>query len=345
MVKVIFWAILIVFPFGQLLKIGFINLFDVLVLTLAIITLFKKPQYPEWYKYFLNFLLFCVFGLILNYSLLTLNSSLYLVRLWSYSMIAVYITNYLKNKIDITKSLMAVTFYSALFGFIQYFIYPDTRAFFEFGWDDHYLRMIGTFLDPTFLGLILVLGLILSIDYKKNILSIFLSSAILLTYSRVSILLALLILIWKKKIFVILFLIFVFLFIPKNIGEGTTITRTASGVNKLQNYTESLEIIKNSPIYGIGFNNLCKLKAGNYNSHSCSGLDSSILFLLATTGVIGTMMLLYAISHMPYGLVLKASFIVVFIHSLFSNSLFYPHIMFWLFSLIGLEGKINSQRS
>jgi hypothetical protein len=344
--KIIFATVLVLFPFGQLFKIGTINAFDVAVLLLAIFTLFKKPRYPNWYRYFVNFLLFCIFGLVVNSSLFTFHSSLYVLRLWSYSMIAVYVANYFRNHKSLILNLMSLASVAAVFGFIQYFLYPDFRALAEFGWDDHYLRMVGTFFDPAFLGLILVLGAILAFYYKKYLTFLFLVFGVFLTYSRASFLVLFVFFIidyFKNKNlpkFLILNSLFlILLLVPKNIGEGTTITRTASGINKLQNYKQSFEIIKTSPLYGIGFNNLCKFKNGDVNSHSCSGLDSSILFLFATTGVVGAILLLYVISLMPGSLELKASFVVVLLHGFFTNSLFYPHIMFWLFSLVGLGSK------
>lgn len=353
--KIIFISILILFPFGQLFKVGFTNVFDLAVLLLAIITVLKKPKYPKWYKYFFNFLLFCVFGLALNYSLTTIHNTLYLVRLWSYSMIAVYILNYgLKPQLINYKSLITVAVVAAVFGFIQYLFYPDFRALAEFGWDDHYLRMVGTFFDPAFLGLIFVIALVLTINKKNNLITPFLSLALLFTYSRVSILLGLLVLLWNKKLFTILFLLFAFALIPKNIGEGTTITRTASATYKLQNYIESFEIIKFSPIYGVGFNNVCDSKAKilptqtNSKSHSCPGLDASVLFLFATTGVIGLMLFVNFILQVRNSIftghsILNTTFTIILLHSLFSNSLFYPHIIFWMFVLVGLGSKIDKK--
>src|SRR3989339_2132218 len=91
--KIIFTAILIVFPFGQLLKFGFVNSIDILVCLLAIITISKKPKYPDWYKYFVSFILFCIFSLIFNYQITEFKSILYLVRLVCYSLVAIYISN------------------------------------------------------------------------------------------------------------------------------------------------------------------------------------------------------------------------------------------------------------
>jgi hypothetical protein len=351
--KIIFFATLVLFPFGQLIKFGIFNLFDAAVLSLAAITFLKKPKYPEWYRYFIYFILACVLSLLVNYSvaesqkLVDIKSILYLVRFWSYSMIVVYVFNNRFVRKSLVTYLMSIAVATAIFGWLQYLIWPDLTALKYLGWDDHLLRMVGTFLDPTYLGLILVLGIILAEKLNLKKIIYFLLISLAFTYSRSSYLIASLFLIYKKKFLPLFIFILIILLLPKNIGEGTNLARTVSGNNKLINYKETIEIFKKSPLVGIGFNNMCNarqlyLNDTNVNSHSCSGSDSSILFLLATTGIIGSMLLLYAISHMPYGILLKASFIAVFIHSLFANSLFYPHIMFWMFALLGLRSKNNS---
>lgn len=353
--KIIFFTALVLFPFGQLFKIGIFNLFDGAVLLLAIVTILKKPVYPSWYKYFIYFVLFCFFSLALNYSLFTVHGSLYLLRFVSYSFVAIYISNYFKKQIIISY-LLILSCTAAVFGWFQYFLYPDLTSLKYLGWDDHLLRMVGTFLDPTYLGLILVLGIILASNRFPKIMY-FLFSSLAFTYSRASYLIAILFLIYKKK-FLALFIFTLILFlIPKNIGEGTTLTRTVSANNKLINYSQTFEIFKKSPLFGVGFNNMCSARQKylgdtNPDFHSCSGADSSVLFLLATTGIIGTMMfvnMVYRIwyigspQHTKYNILYTTSFIAVLIHSLFANSLFYPHIMFWLFVLIGLGSKVDSQ--
>ena len=343
--KIIFFTALVLFPFGQIFKFGIFNAFDIAILLLALITLLKKPKYPKWYRYFVYFILSCIFGLILNSSLLSLNSILYLVRLWTYSMISVYISNYQNNKLlTINSSLLIVACASAMFGWFQYLIWPDLTSLKYLGWDDHLFRMIGTFLDPTYLGLILVLGAIIALNKKLNLAFYFLAFSILFTYSRVSYFLLFLITILNKKYIALIFFIFIILVVPKNIGEGTNLTRTASGSSKLINYSETWQIFNKSPVYGVGFNNICAARQKylgdiNIDSHACNGADSSFLFILATTGIIGFMLLLNALGHMPYGILLTASFAAVLLHSFFANSLFYPHILFWMFGLVGLKTK------
>lgn len=361
--KIIFFTTLVLFPFGQLFKIGIFNLFDAVVLGLAAITLLRRPKFPDWYKYFIYFVLSCVFGLIINYSFFSLNSLLYLVRLVSYSLIAVYISNFYKSKklISIAKLnhipslLISISVASATFGWVQYLLWPDLTFLKYLGWDDHLLRMVGTFLDPTYLGLILVLGVIIALNEKYYKTLLFLAISLLFTYSRASYLALFFVFLFdffkERSLFKFLILnsIFLILFlVPKNIGEGTTLTRTVSGNSKLENYSQTIEIIKNSPAIGVGFNNICSARQNylgdtNIDSHGCNGADSSILFLLSTTGIVGFLLFLNFVLHVPKFFILNSSFLALLLHSTFSNSLFYPHIMFWIFVLIGLQTKVDSK--
>ncbi len=98
------------------------------------------------------------------------------------------------------QSLLISTFFItfAFLGFTQYLLIPDTSALEYLGWDDHYYRLISTWLDPAFTGLAFVFGIIfysslfslkkINIHCKKTIISIiiFLFIALILTYSRSS---------------------------------------------------------------------------------------------------------------------------------------------------------------
>ena len=77
-------------------------------------------------------------------------------------------------------------------GFLQYVLYPNLRYLLYLGWDDHYLRLFGSLLDPNFTGVMLVLMIVVllcrpdgkkssRIDYAIASLSFI---ALLFTYSR-----------------------------------------------------------------------------------------------------------------------------------------------------------------
>lgn len=347
-----------VFPFGQILKFGIFNIFDVIIGILAIFTILSKPTYPSWYKYVVYFLLFGLFSWVFNAFLLQnaliFTGLLYLLRIFAYFLLPVFVSNNFKTKKStsmIINSLLVVVIVTAIFGWIQYFFWPDTRTLKVLGWDDHYFRLIGTFLDPAYTAIVFVLGVILAIYKKKNLLSIFLLTTLAFTYSRAGYLamfIALFFLFLKKyskKLIItltVLFLVFISALPKSTGGEGVKLNRTSTISARLLNYKQGFSLFLKSPVIGLGLNNICSAKI-KYNfendsiSHSCNGLDSSILFLLATTGVVGLLLLGYALSLITSSQLLIISFLAVIVHSLFSNSLFYPHIMAWLGILIGLN--------
>jgi len=361
--KIIFTFLLIVFPLGQLVKFGIFNIFDILAVMLAIFTLLKKPKYPNWYPYFLCFILFGLFSWTVNLFIikdpLVFKGFLYLIRLFSYSFVAVYVFNFLKSKQGLSisdkkekiiNSLLSISIVSTLFGWIQYLILPDTRFLKAVGWDDHLYRMVGTFLDPAFLALIILLGIVIALYQKKTKIFLFLLISLAFTYSRATYLGLGLFLIFKRKFLPLIIFATVILFLPKMLSEGTDFARTVSNINKLSNYQETLSIIKKSPSIGVGYNNFCParikyLNTDNTSSHSCFGSDSSILFILATTGVIGFLLFISFIFRVPNSYLVFSSFILIMVHGLFTNSLFYPHIMFWMFALLGLGSEGNGKRS
>jgi len=350
MEQIILFAFLILFPFGQIIKIGIVNPIDVVVGIAAIYAVIKRFPKPKIFVYFQKFLLIAGFSWIVG-SLIFAKAQvfyglLYLIRLTAYFYFLVFAYQF-KDKKLLLNSLLAVSIFSALFGWVQYLFYPDVRALIEYGWDDHLYRMVGTFLDPAFLGLILVLGLIISLTKKKNLISLFLLAGIAFTYSRASFLAAFIPLIYKKAWVFLAVFIGLIIFLPRTAGEGVKLERTASISARFENYRESFEIFRKNPLFGVGFNNICLAKDGDFSSHSCSGSESSLLFLLATTGILGFLSFTHLIFSVPLytkNSMLITSFLAVFVHSFFANSLFYPWIMGYLMILlsISLRSKVKS---
>lgn len=352
--KILLFTSLVVFPFGQIAKIGSVSLLDFIVFLIAIYTILKKPKVPSWYPYLITFIVFGFFSWGVNIFILDSNLLIkgffYGVRLLIYSILPLFIFNNFKARKDkefILKSLLSISIVTAVFGWIQYFNWPNLVNLKFLGWDDHLYRLVGTFLDPTFTSIILVLGSIISLKENKKLSLIFLLISILFTYSRASYLvIALLLIYFRKYALILLFIISIF-FLPKNMGgEGVNLARTSSTNLKIINYKETFEIIKKSSVIGVGFNNICSarqiyLNDTNTLSHSCFGSDSSLLFILATTGVVGLILFFVFIFSVPNFSLLTISFFTVLVHSIFSNSLFYPWVMFWLFLLLGLGSKVN----
>jgi O-antigen ligase len=382
LVEKLLFLYLLVFPFGQLLavKISFLgNLIrvhpaDIIVLLISAVVVLGKTPVPKFFKSFRSLLLLGVFGLFFSLSLFELSrvtvGALYFLRGISYAafFLAVYHLAKARNfyKETLFKSLIVISFEVALVGLVQYFFLPDLRFLFALGWDDHLYRLAGTFLDPGFTAIIIAFGAVLSLaEFLKRggklfflTLVVFLVS-LLLTYSRASFLAfgaALVVLFVKTRKKLILAVAALFLlavpFLPRPEGYGVRLERTHSIVSRFKNYGQTFEIFKKSPLFGIGFNNICAAKALYLQdkapeSHSCSGADSSLLLVLATTGIAGLIIfihfirsLLGSIGKNIYSFSFLACLAALLLHSQFVNSLIYPWVMGYMAILggIGLAG-------
>ena len=380
--NVFLYLFFVVFPFGQLIRFTYIfrgmNVtllpIDVIVGCGALYVLIKKLKKMSVFRNLAGFLWVAVFSLIFSFFIfppVTLIYGLfYLLRLTAYFYFLLYVWNFAKrgqkNKQFLLDCLLAVSLFSAVFGWIQYFMVPDFKAFFVYGWDIHLFRLVGTFLDPTFLGLIIVLGSILSIyrwikqkDWRYAPITIFLVVSLALTYSRASYLafaagvLAIIYLEkrFKKLLFLIVGLAIIALLLPTARNHSIELFRTFSVIARIGNYRTTLQIFSASPVFGIGFNNMCiasQKYLGNFyiSSHACSGSDSSLLLILATTGLVGFMIFVGGVKriadslkHSPYRVLMFACFAALLMHSLFSNSLFYSWIMGYFAVLLAVTAR------
>ncbi len=372
MSNIFIFLFFIMFPFGQIIRLGIIHPIDIVVGIAGAYTLMVNLKRPQIFRYFENFLYIALFSWIFG-SLIFLRPEavigfLYLLRLSAYLFFLVYIWNFAKksgsNKLLILNSLTSVSVISAGFGWLQYFAFPAIRPFSVWGWDDHLFRLVGTFLDPSFLGIIIVFGLLISIyRYMSNrkrpliLIIAFLLISLAFTYSRASYLAflagAVVIGLDQKKtklvIYLFLTLAALILILPTSGNTILKITREFSAIARVDNYLETINIYKMSPVFGVGYDNLCLAKSRfvgyiNAQSHACSGSDSSILFILATTGLAGIISLAYAVwglkesvGRSPHRGILLSSFAALFVHSLFSNSLVYPWVLGWTVFLLAVN--------
>lgn len=380
--KRLIFVYLVLFPFGQILRTS-ISLYgrnirlhpvDFVALIIFLLWIFEKSRRPKIYTWIKALVVTSVFSLLFSLSLFQLEEiyvgAMYLVRVFAYISVFLISWDVVREKAQLKSnlfmSLIAVSLATAIFGWIQYFLYPDLRSLAAYGWDDHYFRLIGTFLDPGFTSIILVFGLLASLAKYHRVKSkrlVFLSAFFLITiaftYSRAGYLatlgglLTLLYLKGKIRVFLVSVVVFILsiLILPKPGGEGVNLGRTTSIFARVANYSETLQIFKKSPVFGVGFNNLCIYRERylgylSTDAHSCGGADSSLLFILAVTGILGLFVfaglaiyLVKNVSSNTFGLTLLASMSAVFIHSFFHNSLFYPWVMgyFAILSAIGLK--------
>ncbi|MGI5828090.1 MAG: O-antigen ligase family protein [Patescibacteria group bacterium] len=368
---------ILLFPFGQLTRTSLIRseiAFYWHDITILLILLIKRDHIPPIIKnnlYLLGFLVFAVFSLVLDTSILSLSevtvSSCYLWRWLAYTLFVIIL---LRNKDKFLakrlSSYLAITIVLSLtVGLIQYTFFPKFEAIHAAGWDRHAFRLAGTWLDANYTGLLLTLMLFWLFDrlrklklnpYLHGLIIVITFISLLLTYSR-SAYLALFVgsLVYfakKKKMYVAVGLCLLVLLsltlLPRKFGEGTKLERISTVTARIGNWQESRELIEQKPVFGYGFNTLRYIKrdVGLEDekwqvTHSGSGLDNSLFFLLATVGFAGTFQfflfwkeLLGKIKKTP---LLLASLSAVIVHGMFTNSWFYAWALLWIYFVIGEE--------
>lgn len=249
----------------------------------------------------------------------------------------------------------------AILGFLQFIFFPNLNFLSIAGWDPHFFRTVSTFFDPNFAGAFLVLTLLLLLSLREGslrltkqsgLLFIMVYLALLTTFSRSSYLMFLvsgltLSFLKKSKTFFFATIIFFtillagFQIYTNIISKPRNIDRTQSAALRLNTWQQGLTLFESHPILGVGFNNY-RYALREYNlgdeqflaSHGSSGNDSSLLFVLSTTGILGLSAYLYflltLLKSFRHNQLLAAAVAGLLIHSFFANSLFYPPILAWI---------------
>lgn len=356
---------------GQLIKIpvfsGGISILDFSIILLSLYGIYKlkfnlkKP--PKFISSALVFILICIFSEIFTPLHLQpneyFNSLFYIVRFGFYILFSWVIFSNAFPKFN--GKIENVLIYSGLgfsiLGLLQFVFLPDLSFITKYGFDPHYLRTVSTILDPNFAGAIFVITLILllnswPLNKNRSILFIPIYFALLTTFSRSSYLMflvsgATLSVFKKSKILfikaVILFLILLlgFQIYTQLVSKPRNINREQSASYRLSTWQQGWQLFQDHPILGIGFNSykyaLKEYKVADkqfLNSHGATSNDSSLLFVLATTGLIGLISYLYFLlsviktSHNKS--IVGAIIIGLLFHSLFANSLFFPPILLFV---------------
>jgi len=305
-------------------------------------------------------------------------SSLFMIRWIVYALILGIVPSFsiqLRAKIRycMIASGMAIIF----LGIIQYVFYSSLRNLFYLGWDDHLYRLFSTFLDPNFSGMFLVIFLLFILpflrdsiqrkDQHKAVLWAVLSSvafiSVLLTYSRgayIMLIVGIFVYLFLngKKVLAgisILIILITIMFSANTKVEGLNPFRTASSNARLESMKNALQISRDHPLFGVGFNayRYAQIAYGfrvaytPFPSHSDSGTDNSFLFIFTTTGIIGFAAYLYFLYSLGKGRLhlsrknhLSQAFIASLISwgvgSFFINGLFYSLMLFWMWTFYGV---------
>ena len=284
-------------------------------------------------------------------------AGLYLVRLMCYMSLL-----FIPIKISYGRIRLIIVG-SVVIGFLQYFLYPNLRYLLYMGWDDHYLRLFGSLMDPNFMGALLVLMLITLLwrpDGKKStwvdyVLWCITLIALLLTYSRSAFITlcitATAAAVAQKKLVYIALISAVFVtgifFLPKNLpSEGVNLLRTASIHARQEEYKKALEIYKTHPLFGVGYNTYRSARLSIFGpetspfpSHAAAGVPNSYLFILTTTGVVGFFFFIMWLGALwkefsGRSRIAVPLLVAYFCSGLFDNGLVYPFIMCWVFLIL-----------
>lgn len=362
---------------GQLIKLpvgsgGGATLLDVVVIALSLFGLFQiklrliKP--PTFIIASLSFILVALLSLMLTPLSLTteeyLSSFLYIIRFSVYILLGwLLLSKALPSlKQNINQILLLSGGNLAVLGLFQFIFLPDLKFLSIFGWDPHYFRTTSTFLDPNFLGTFLVLTLILL--YQRflinKIWSLFMAVviylALLTTFSRGSYLafiaafLTLSILNRSFRLGLVTTLLFLGLMLGFSsyqilIAQPRNIDRAQSAESRLGTWQQGFKLFQSHPILGVGFNTyryaLREYGLGDQQflkSRGSSTNDSSLLYIAATTGVVGFityLFFLFALIKISLkGKILPAAIMGLLAQSFFANTLFYPPILLWIILMV-----------
>lgn len=326
---------LFILPFGELVRLQLTNGINITALDavalISIVALFYQFLRDKTYlqvPFTIPILLFvgsAALSLLMNslrFPLVQLFiGSLYLFR-WIALMSIYILFSHVgkKNKEKLRVPIILSGSLLVIFGYLQYFLYPNLKNLFYAGWDEHYLRLFSTFFDPNFVGIYLVLFFLYLLDVwfknlgRKNFMILIFYSilllatciAVLLTYSRSAffgLTCGLVLYLFPKgyKMFLTIFGIVVFLFVLFVIfltgvpSEGAHLLRVPSSLARIDSASHAFTIFLDNPLFGVGFDTYryAQKQHGFLGlatweaSHAASGADNSFLFILATTGIVG----------------------------------------------------------
>lgn len=381
--KILLWILVGLLSLGQLQRIELTGVFqginfylhDLVIIFFIFHVVFTNFTRFTTYlkKYWKNkkietfFICFAVFSVIINYSITPdFSQLLYILRLTTYIFFG-FTLRYLVTKKEYKTEYLQFQVFSVgllalILGFLQYLFIQDTRFLSILGWDDHFGRLIGSYFDPGFTGLIFLLTLLIGLKNSflqhkalKLLLVITFSWGIVLTFSRATYLALLLVLVLisldsikktgrKIKQFGIglsFFLVLIFL-APKPYGEGVNLLRTSTIIARATAIQEQLQLVSvKTFLIGNGvFSQKNSLTTTGQEATEIPAIipshsripDNIFINVLLSTGVIGVV--LFSLLLIKWSRELSASDIYVFagfaaliLHSQFSNSLLQPFVL------------------
>lgn len=361
---------------------GGIYLFDILAVVWVFIglsyLLIKKKSslfIPKDYFFLFAFIFIAFVSLVFSFSRFSFvemaHSSFYLFRFVIYLAGGILFYNFIREEIFSMDFLYLLVGFSVVFvslaGLIQLVVLPDfTVLDSSLGWDPHKNRLASTFFDPNFVGAYLVLCfsvLLAGMKYfGKFFVPLVLISllSILLTFSRSAwLMLAISVFIWgllkyRFLLFLGFFLAFSAYFaVPRIQTRISGVTDPSDSAHfRLISWKNTWEIASDNLLLGTGFNTFRFVQKDfgflgvDWGGHAGGGSDSSLLLVLATTGVLGLVVFIGFFASLffkslasvssGWSVAFLASITGLMAESFFINSLFYPQILFmWGLIVVG----------
>lgn len=301
-------------------------------------------------------------------------SSLYLWRFLLYASLSLIVWDLVREnpalRCQVVNFLILSGVVLAVAGFIQFRFLPDFRWLaYEEGWDPHKNRLLSTFFDPNFTGAYLVLSLSLvlaGLSATRTLPSFFsfllLLLALIFTFSRSAWLMfgavvgvfGLLRSRWLI-LFAVAIAFLAYFLIPRVQTRIAGVTDPADSAHfRILSWRRTWQIFREHPFSGVGFNSFRYAQISHgffdlgdpFGGHAGAGSDSSLLLVLATTGIFGLFAFLYLLGGTfsaawrtrlyPFSLAFLASLVGLLGESNFVNSLFYPPIMAWFWIMVGI---------
>src|SRR3989344_8859820 len=149
------------------------------------------------------------------------------------------------------------------------------------------------------------------------------------------------------KLGIITILLFALLMISfmayhRGIAEPRGVDRGQSAEARLDTWQQGLQMFLQQPILGVGFN-VYRVALKEYrlsdegflSSHGAGSNDSSLLFVAATTGIVGLLSYCFFLAAIAWqgfkkNPILLAGLLGLLAQSFFANILFFPYILLWL---------------
>lgn len=340
--------------FGRLHIFGYpVYFYEPLLFVFSLLSILKETEKKRKviFSYFLPGFIFVFWiGLITilkgNKAYLLLGLG-YVFRLFLYILAFYSFTLFLfKNKEKKNIFIKRINFFYLFFIFvllIQYIFFPDLTVMKYIGWDPHYKRLVGSFLDPYLSASLL--GLLSFFAYRRReyFLSFVFFVLLVLTNSRAGIFsfIVAFFITSRKKIggsALILLPVLIIVLFSLNSGIAGRITRVETIESRVFDYKQGFKFFIYSPIIGNGYASLIQFREenkkpfkhsmGEYNPKG--SFHSSYLTILGIGGLVGFVFFIMFIKKLVELFPFKEFYLFIGIFSFFDNVLLHPLVLLYI---------------